>query len=268
MSESSSVSKGPIVAKILIDLSEYLSLKKAKQLQDESENRLSKSYESRVANTVDSEDSEVEDVHHSKVVPPVQVGSGTDFKDLILEAISEGFKGIVQHQLASLQKGGSFAPNNLNDLAPAPPQSVPIEEHQPTSGFDSLIKSDENNFGDENNLIGKIPKKFRSRAQQLLEAFNENSASFSWNSDGTIFIDGESLPLSNIFILMPELFKSNPNKELPGFYEVVKQLANLGLGHLINRQILRGLRRSGPLENQTLLFNYVKQNPGKWFFLG
>ena len=48
MSESSSVSKGPIVAKILIDLSEYLSLKKAKQLQDESENRLSKSYESNI----------------------------------------------------------------------------------------------------------------------------------------------------------------------------------------------------------------------------
>ncbi len=275
MSESSSISKGPIVAKILIDLSEYLALKKAKQLQDENEDRLSKSYENKVANVVEeqSEDSEEEghptiSSHHSKAVAPVQIGNGIDFKELIIDAISEGFKSIVQNQMSSFQSGGSFAPNNLSDLAPAPPQTIANDDHQPSSGFDTLIKSDENDTGDENNLIGKIPKKFRSRAKKLLEASNKNSASFSWNSDGIIFVNGESLPLSNIFVLLPELYKSNPNKELPGFYEVVKQLANLGLGHLINKSILRGLRRTGPLENQTLLFNYVQQNPGKWFFLG
>jgi hypothetical protein len=67
---------------------------------------------------------------------------------------------------------------------------------------------------------------------------------------------------------LPELFKGNPNKESPGFYEVVKQLANLGLGHLIHKNILRGLKRMTPIENQTVLFDFVKQNPGKWYFLG
>lgn len=272
MSESSSVSKGPIVAKILIDLSEYLALKKAKQRQDENEDQLSKTYQEKVATPMDedSEDNE-EGQSHSKAVPPIQVGQGADFKDLILSAIAEGFKGLVQHQISSLalpQSGGSFAPNNLNDLAPPPPQTVAIEDHQPPSGFQNLTKSDENDFGDENNLLRKIPSKFRARAQQLVEAINEHSSSISWNTDGTIFINGESLPLSNIFTLMPELFKHNPNREVAGFYEVVKQLANLGLGHLINKNILRGLRRPGPLENQTELYTYVKQNPGKWYYLG
>jgi hypothetical protein len=48
----------------------------------------------------------------------------------------------------------------------------------------------------------------------------------------------------------------------------VKQLANLGLGHLIHKNILRGLKRMTPIENQTVLFDFVKQNPGKWYFLG
>ena len=274
MAESSSVSKGPIVTKILIDLSEYIVLKKAKQHQDQKEDDLSKSYEEKVMTRMDEDNNkeEEEDEGNLKaVVPPIQVGSGADFKDIILGAIAEGFKGIVQSQLTSLlspQAGGSFAPNNLSDLAPAPPQTVSNDDHQVPSGLETLTKSDENDAGDENLLLGKIPPKFRARAQQLVQAFNENASSFSWNSEGTIFINGESLPLSNIFTLMPELFKGNPNRELPGFYEVVKQLANLGLGHLINKNILRGLRRQGPLENQTLLFNYVKQNPGKWFFLG
>ena len=274
MSESSSVSKGPIVAKILIDLSEYIVLKKAKQRQEENEDHLSKSYEEKVVTQqpMDEENEQKEEEKSSaaeKAVSPIQVGNGVDFKQLIQEALAEGLKSLVQNKIPS-QIGGSFVPtiSNLRDLAPPPPQTLPVEDHQPPSGLEILLKSDENDLGDEASLLTKIPPKFRARGQQLLQAFNENSASISWNSDGIVFINGESVPLSNIFTLLPELFKTHPNKELPGFYELVKQLASLGLGHLINNHILKGLRRNGPLENQTQLLNYIQQYPGKWYFLG
>jgi hypothetical protein len=271
MSESSSVSKGPIVVKILIDLSEYLALKKAKQRQDESEDHLSKSYEEKVAAPMEEDTvSEGEGQNLVRAVPAIQVGQGADLKEVIAAAIAEGFKGILHSQLSTSlrpQIGGSSL-NDITDLAPPPPQGILNEDDQPPSGLELMIKSDENSSADENNLLGKIPSKFREKAKDLLKAFNENPTSFSWNTDGLIFVNGENLPNSNIFTLLPELFKGNPNKESPGFYEVVKQLANLGLGHLIHKNILRGLKRMTPIENQTVLFDFVKQNPGKWYFLG
>ena len=276
MSESSSTSKGPVVAKILIDLSEFLSLKKAKRIQDRQEHQLSKTYEKRVLNhpveEKTNETDEEEDL--SRAVPPVQVGNGIDFKNLILEAIAEGFKAVVDNKISSHipQTGGSLASlasntfSTINDLAPPPLQNILNETEPPEEGTKHLIKSDLNDGGDESNLLDKIPSKFRARGKQLLLAFNENPNSFSWNVDGVIFIDGDSLPLSNIFTLLPELFKYKPNKETPGFYEVVNYLANMGLGHLINKNILKGLRRTAPIENHKELLKYVKENP--WYFLG
>ena len=84
MSESSSVSKGPIVAKILIDLSEYFVLKKAKQLQEKNEDHLSKSYEEKVV--IHPMEETIEEKEEEKAVPPIQVGTGVDFKQLIQEA--------------------------------------------------------------------------------------------------------------------------------------------------------------------------------------
>jgi hypothetical protein len=87
MSESSSTSKGPIVAKILIDLSEYKALKKAKEFQEKHEKHLSQKYEEEVksggqqGDVVEDEKLEVEGagaVATAPVVanPPIQVGLG------------------------------------------------------------------------------------------------------------------------------------------------------------------------------------------------
>jgi len=90
----------------------------------------------------------------------------------------------------------------------------------------------------------------------------------TWNVDGVVFIHGSSIPQSNIFELMPELFKPHPDRHKPGFYELTKEIASLGLGHLINKTILRGLQREEKLENHTELYKQVNLKSHKWYYVG
>ena len=77
MSEATSVSKGPIVAKVLIDLSEYNSLLKAKQFQEEHEKKLKLEY------VVKHNEQETEDGEKTSLEKPVttQVGQGSSKED-------------------------------------------------------------------------------------------------------------------------------------------------------------------------------------------
>ena len=283
--ESSSTSKGPIVAKILIDLSEYKTLKEAKRFQEEHEKKLTEHYEEKVTggeqqgDLVDHLDQQGEGLElrrkgSSQYAPPLQVGLGvSDLKDIIVSAIAEGFKDILQNQVQHFiqpQAGGSSLPlANLNDLVPAAPVPSSLENAAPITGPEEvLIKSDKNDQADENILLKKISPKFRERAAKLIQGFDDYASIMSWDSNGVLFIDGNSIANSNIFELMPELFKPNPDKSKPGFKELVKKLAALGFGNLINRTILKGLQRAEQIDNQLELYNYIHKNPNKWYFIG
>ena len=89
---------------------------------------------------------------------------------------------------------------------------------------------------DENHLLRLIPKRYKSQAHTLLRACDERSAEFTFNVNGVIFIDGTSLPGTNIFELFPALFKhTRTRSKLVGFHEVIQKLADMGLSHLVIR---------------------------------
>jgi hypothetical protein len=66
--------------------------------------------------------------------------------------------------------------------------------------------------------------------------------------------------------LLPELFKKTPNKKMPGFFEFASEIATLGLGHLIEKQIVRGLHRSAAIENQKELYQGIQNE--HWWYIG
>ena len=89
---------------------------------------------------------------------------------------------------------------------------------------------------DENHLLHLIPKRYKAQAKTLLKACDERAAEFTFNTNGIIFIDGTSLPGTNIFVLFPALFKNTKTRRnLVGFNEVIQKLKDMGLAHLIMR---------------------------------
>lgn len=287
--ESSSTSKGPIVAKVLVDLSEYKALKEAQKFKELHENKLSEKYKSDVKsgsgeedvidNTSQERECDNVDQHHGQHHSSTQVGLGsiTDLKEFIVSTIGNCLKEALVKQFKdyfSPQVGGTggILPTqpvtNLTDLAQplAPPE--PLDNAQRMSGYESLVKSDLNSEINEELLLTKIPKKFHERAKKLLEAIDVFSTIITWNKNGVLFLDGQSIPQSNIFKLMPEVFKFHPDHALPGFPEFVSKIASLGLGALINRTILRGLNRTKKIENQKDLYDYVTSNKANWYYIG
>ena len=160
MSEATSVSKGPIVAKVLIDLSEYNTLLKAKQFQEAHEKKLKLEY------VVKHNEPESEDGESLEKAVTTQVGQGSSKEDmttLIKRLIQEQF------QLSQIGQSGS----GLNDLAPKIPMNVDIDDHQPMSGETSYSKSDQSSPISQQLLLGKVPKKKLEKATKLLQAFEE-----------------------------------------------------------------------------------------------
>ena len=103
---------------------------------------------------------------------------------------------------------------------------------------------------DDAKHIRSIPERFRARGLKLQASLNKNPLSFDYNSKGEVFIDQTSLPRSDIFVIFPALFVRS-QKRLPGLSEVATKIAFLGLGHLINFGIARGLKRQKSFEENS-----------------
>jgi hypothetical protein len=263
MSEAhSSISKGSLVVKILIDKKEYDSLLRAKAFQDKYENKLKDEY---ILKPGAEENNDKEE--DKRTVSVGQVGEGSETKDLrtlITEIVKETLSKSNLISAQPQQSGSGIVDNE--DLAQEVPPPADNPNHQAPSAVEETLKSSQNSIGFQELLLNKIPSKFRERAEKLLEALEQVPNSITWNSDGVIFINQDSLPNSNIYVMLPELFKKAPNKKLPGFFEFTSEIATLGLGHLIEKQILRGLQRSAAIENQKELYQGIQNE--HWWYIG
>ena len=81
----------------------------------------------------------------------------------------------------------------------------------------------------ENRLLLFIPKGEKKRAKQLLSEFDQRPNELTWNSEGIIFVDQVSIPLSNIYTFFPLLFKKKQPKNMPGFEDFVAKIKQMGL---------------------------------------
>ena len=110
--------------------------------------------------------------------------------------------------------------------------TVPENTNPPIAYDHRIVKTDLNDQKDTEKVLRKVPRKNLSNAIRLLESFEERSDELTYDCTGTIYIDQESIPNSNIFQLMPCLFKKQSTK-LPGFQDFVHKIVQMGLEHLI-----------------------------------
>ena len=132
--------------------------------------------------------------------------------------------------------------------------------------FGSTIKhNDLADKFDENHLLRLIPKRYKSQAHTLLKVCDERAAEFTFNVNGVIFIDGTSLPGTNIFELFPALFKRTRSRsKLVGFHEVIQKLADMGLSHLIIRSDEQPKVKK---EKQKLVTDIPTSSMTNWWYL-
>jgi len=92
-----------------------------------------------------------------------------------------------------------------------------------------VIKSDLNDIFDVKKAILKVPKEYRLNATKLLTEIEKRSPQITFDSKGVIFVDGESIPQSNIYKFLPLLYRKKISKTLPGFSDFLTKLNSLGL---------------------------------------
>lgn len=119
---------------------------------------------------------------------------------------------------------------------------------------------------DENVLLNLVPNGFHIRAKELLQKIHENPMELNFSTDGTVYIDSESIPKSDIKVIFPALFIRKNKKAIPGLTETATKLASLGLGHLFFKGILKTLKRPLNYKFSETPSDFKKHK--NWWFLG
>jgi len=110
--------------------------------------------------------------------------------------------------------------------------SVPIQEAN--DPYTTIITKDKpHDQFDSKKLIATVPKQSRYRAKLLLDDIEKRPNELSFNTSGTIFIDTESIPNSNIYKVFRYLFKSKIPKKLTGFDDLLNKITEMELQRFI-----------------------------------
>ena len=156
------------------------------------------------------------------------------------------------------------------DIVEATTEPLSVTRSQPPLVLPEVVKNnDDNSIFDEAFLIQKLTPSLRPKAKLLVDAFNLNPQQISWNENGELTINEQSVPNANIYQLLPAVLKTSvtKNKTLPGFIEFVTQIGSMGLGKLISPKLLRGLKRKEKIPNHTELYKDIMKTD-KWYYLG
>jgi len=130
-----------------------------------------------------------------------------------------------------------------SDILPPVANFVEHDISQPSSSDIINIKSTQHNEFDDAKLLKLIPEKFKKRATILLNNIKSNPLQIDFNTKGDLFIDSQSIPNSNIFVIFPELFNCKKKRPIFGLSELATKISTLGWGHLIVKGIAKGLKR-------------------------
>lgn len=152
------------------------------------------------------------------------------------------------------------------DVLPEVPEEVDLPNDPPLSFGVTQRKSVLHDDIDDANLILSVPEKYQEKASKLLKLLNKDSLTFSYNSKGEVYIDQTSVPNSDMFIIFPELFERK-QKSVPGLSEVATKIAFLGLGHLINCGITKGLKRQKSFKENPSVSSQIR-NLKHWYYIG
>jgi len=206
------------IQKVLISFEEYSRLK---DIEDQF-NELSKKYQ---------------ELQDKNINESTQTGAGSSHK---LSLNSTELKHIVDLVKQEITVQPQKVDKTWQNYELSPPTVVALghPQQKQLSVYDiEKTKTDLNDKFDEKRLLKKVPKEFRSKAEELLAILEERSSDLTFDSTGDIFINEESIPGSNIFKFFPLLFKKKSPKKFTGYQEFVQKLIDMGLGRFIQYPI-------------------------------
>lgn len=102
----------------------------------------------------------------------------------------------------------------------------------PNSYNNDIKKTELSDQFDIKKALRNIPKSERHKATKLLKEIELRSAEITFDSQGVIYIEGESIEGSNFFKFLPLLYKKRKPKKIQGFDEFLQKLLNMGLQNL------------------------------------
>jgi hypothetical protein len=95
-----------------------------------------------------------------------------------------------------------------------------------------------------------------------LEQIENRPNELTFDSIGRVIIDNVAIPGSNMFVLLPMLFKTKKSKNLPGLSELIEKLDEMGLTHFITANVLKGKGKD------LKTFEPTFSNKQPWYYLG
>jgi hypothetical protein len=121
----------------------------------------------------------------------------------------------------------------VKELVPQAPLIVSSSEPAQINYDNQIIAADENDCFDEEKLLKLVPQEYRSKAEELLNEFDSRGNELTWNPLGVIFIDQVSIPNSNIYEILPLLYKKKiTSKNVIGLQEFISKVNLMGYGNL------------------------------------
>lgn len=278
------------VAKILIDLDEYLHLLTLKETVQNQEVEITKHYENSKVNendaTAQQQDTAEEKFgqgqqplsesqSQSSSQPPIfdSAQFGNFFRQFLKDNYDLTPKSSSTVTSGAIVQSGAGAedllPNITTNLPNADPKKTEelFQFHRPVESV-VIEKSRQSDDTFDKTLLESVPSALLPRAEKLLIELKPYLNEISWDREGVIYIDQKSLPNSNIKIVFPKLFRkvSDPGKVMY-LNEVSSKIATLGLGSLINRRLTAGLNRSKQLLNHNELRDKMA-GLKNWWYIG
>ena len=137
-----------------------------------------------------------------------------------------------------------------------------VEEVLPAQNAEVIYQGNKffNKF-DERDVLNNLKGFQKKKAQAILSEIKKQPDQLTFDTNGTAFIKGKSIPESNIKEFLFSLF--NGKSTLNGFKDFVVKLQQLGLSRYIPKKSL-------PVEDFQPQ-NIVEKNPfsmEKWYFIG
>lgn len=138
-----------------------------------------------------------------------------------------------------------------------------VEEVLPAQNAEVIYQGNKffNKF-DEQDVLNSLKSFQKKKAQAILSEIKKQPDQLMFDTNGTVFIEGKSIPDSNIKDFLFSLFNGK-SSTLNGFKDFVVKLQQLGLSRFIPKKSL-------PLEDFRPE-NIVEKNPfsmEKWYFIG
>lgn len=197
------------------------------------------------------------------------IGGGLTKKQKSLHLEPQHLKQIahlVKKEIFSIKPVPTITTWRNYDRAEPTVTSVGYPQVIPLNYAVEIEKSNLNDKYDEKKLLSKVPREHIRNALELLKAFEDQPNEISFDSQGTIFINEESIPESNIYKFFPLLFRKRKPKSFTGYQDFVEKLLDMGLGHYIKYPI--NDKKAAKMD--TLLKQELNLDTSKtqWWYLG